>query len=107
MAFDEPLDDETSADEDKTMVHRVDPITPEEPADRSAALICISGRSIGQMFLLSKEETTIGRAPECDVFLDDEGVSRHHAKIIRQDETLILMDLGSTNGSYHEGERIR
>ncbi len=59
------------------------------------------------MFLLSKEETTIGRAPECDVFLDDEGVSRHHAKIIRQEDALILMDLGSTNGTYNDGERIQ
>lgn len=96
------------ADEDKTGIHSVQPIDLiPEPKARSAALICISGRSIGQMFLLSKDETTIGRAPECDVFLDDEGVSRNHAKIIRQDETLILMDLGSTNGTYAEGERVQ
>jgi two-component system, cell cycle response regulator len=108
MPFEEPIEDESTGDEDRTMVHRVDPSSlTGETVERSAALICISGRSIGQMFLISKEETTIGRAPECDVFLDDEGVSRHHAKIIRQDDTLILMDLGSTNGSYHEGERIQ
>lgn len=95
------------ADEDKTAIHEVSPFETGEPTSRSAALICISGRSIGQMFLLTKDETTIGRAPECDVFLDDEGVSRHHAKIIRQDRQLILMDLGSTNGTWHEGERVQ
>jgi diguanylate cyclase (GGDEF)-like protein len=94
-------------DLDRTQVHQVAPIQVEGSVPRTAALICISGRSIGQMFLLSKEETTIGRAPECDVFLDDEGVSRHHAKIIRQDDTLIIIDLGSTNGTYNEGERIQ
>src|SRR5215813_9186376 len=104
MAYD-PV--EGTDDEDRTQVHSVPPLEPEGTVHRTAALICISGRSIGQMFLLSKEETTIGRAPECDVFLDDEGVSRHHAKIIRQDDTLILMDLGSTNGTYSEGERIQ
>src|SRR3990167_495355 len=83
--------------EDKTMVHRITPIEP-TGASRSAALICISGRSIGQMFLLGKEETTIGRAPECDIFIDDEGVSLQHAKVIRQEEQIIVMDLGSTNG---------
>jgi two-component system, cell cycle response regulator len=106
MAYDE-LDSDHVRDEDRTQVHSIPPLEPEGPTQRTAALICISGRSIGQMFLLSKEETTIGRAPECDVFLDDEGVSRHHAKIIRQDDSLILMDLGSTNGSYNEGERIQ
>ena len=69
-------------DSDKTAVHEVPPLELEEAA-RSAALICISGRSIGQMFLITQEETTGGRAPECDIFLDDEGVSRHHAKVIR------------------------
>jgi diguanylate cyclase (GGDEF)-like protein len=106
MAYEDALE-ATSDDEDRTQVHSVPPLDPEGPPHRTAALICISGRSIGQMFLLSKEETTIGRAPECDVFLDDEGVSRHHAKIIRQEDTIIAMDLGSTNGTYHEGERIQ
>jgi two-component system, cell cycle response regulator len=96
------------SDEDKTGIHTVQPLDSfEEPKARSAALICISGRSIGQMFLLQQDETTIGRAPECDVFLDDEGVSRNHAKIIRQDDTLILLDLGSTNGTYAEGDRVQ
>ena len=93
-------------DEDKTGIHQVSPIDPTEAEQRSAALICISGRSIGQMFLLTQEETVIGRAPECDVFLDDEGVSRHHAKIVRAGGALVLLDLGSTNGTYHEGERV-
>jgi two-component system, cell cycle response regulator len=105
MAYEDSLE-ATEGDEDRTMVHSIPPLQPESSGHRTAALICISGRSIGQMFLLSKEETTIGRAPECDVFLDDEGVSRHHAKIIRQDDQLIIMDLGSTNGTYHDGERL-
>ncbi len=72
----------------------------------AAAMICVSGRSIGQVFLLTKEETTLGRAPECDIFLDDEGVSRHHAKIVDQNSQRVLMDLGSTNGTFVDNERI-
>ncbi len=93
-------------DADKTAIHAV-PQLDAEPEERSAALICISGRSIGQMFVISQEEITLGRAPECDIFLDDEGVSRHHAKVIRKGDTLIVMDLGSTNGTYVDGERIQ
>ncbi len=99
-------DDSPELDCDKTAIHAV-PQLAGEPAERSAALICISGRSIGQMFVISSDETMIGRAPECDIFLDDEGVSRHHAKVIRKADTLIVMDLGSTNGTYVDGERIQ
>lgn len=99
-------DDSRDLDSDKTAIHAV-PQLDGEPAERSAALICISGRSIGQMFVISADEMTIGRAPECEVFLDDEGVSRHHAKVIRKADTLIVMDLGSTNGTYVDGERIQ
>ncbi len=100
-------DESEEDDGDKTAIHELPAVIEEMGAGpRSAALICISGRSIGQMFLVTDEETTIGRAPECSVFLDDEGVSRNHAKIIRQDADLILMDLGSTNGTFAHGERI-
>lgn len=100
------MDSDHDKDRDKTAIHKIPKLDPVSSA-RSAALICISGRSIGQMFLLEKEESVIGRAPECEVFLDDEGVSRNHAKIIRQGDNLILMDLGSTNGTYCDAERIQ
>ena len=82
------------------------PAFPPTTDPHSAAMICISGRSIGQIFVLTKEETTLGRAPECDIFLDDEGVSRHHAKIVDQDNERVLVDLGSTNGTFIDNERI-
>ncbi len=90
---------------DTTAVH-VFSALPEASDPHAAAMICISGRSIGQIFVLTKEETTLGRAPECDIFLDDEGVSRHHAKIVAQDNARVLMDLGSTNGTFIDNERI-
>ncbi|MEL7369329.1 MAG: GGDEF domain-containing protein [Myxococcota bacterium] len=79
---------------------------PTESNASEAAMICISGRSVGQIFLLTREETTLGRAPECDIFLDDEGVSRHHAKVVRQDDAWVIMDLASTNGTFIDNERI-
>ncbi|NJK88049.1 MAG: hypothetical protein HC923_00745 [Myxococcales bacterium] len=50
MAFEDSAD-LIEVDEDRTAIHEVSPIEPAELAPRSAALICISGRSIGQMFL--------------------------------------------------------
>ncbi len=69
-------------------------------------LICIRGQRCGQVFLLSQEETSIGRAPECDVILEDPSVSWHHARVIRLDDRCVVLDLGSTNGAYFQSERI-
>lgn len=82
------------------------PFRREAGGDRQAALICISGRSIGQMFILGRDEVVLGRAPECDIFLDDEGISRHHAKVVRRDGQWLMVDTGSTNGIFHQGERV-
>ena len=51
------------------------------------------------------EGTMIGRGPENDLVITDdypgwESVSRHHARIYRQDDRWIIEDLGSTNGVY-------
>lgn len=81
-------------------------ITPENK-QRTAALIVLSGRSSGRSFTLGSDEVLIGRTPESTVRLDDDGVSRRHAKVIRSDGQWIIMDLNSTNGTYHDGERIQ
>ena len=93
-------------DADRTVVQEVSPRAGLSQAPVSAALIVIGGRSIGEMFVLDGDEISIGRAHSCRVLLDDEGVSRHHAKIVRRGGDLVFMDLGSTNGSYCDGERI-
>lgn len=104
--FESAAPDAVTSDIDDTAVYRVGGLESASMRERQAALICISGRSIGQMFLLVRNELTIGRAPECDVFLDDEGVSRHHAKVVRREGHWLVVDVGSTNGTFHEGERI-
>jgi len=49
----------------------------------------------------------IGRAPDCDVIIDRQEVSRHHAELLRIDATSYeLRDLGSTNGTSVNGVRI-
>ena len=51
-------------------------------------------------------ETTIGRSPECDIFLDDVTVSRKHAVVARKGERLEIEDLGSLNGTFLNRKRI-
>jgi predicted component of type VI protein secretion system len=49
--------------------------------------------------------TTIGRE-DCEITLTDTEVSRRHARVRALDDTLAIEDLGSTNGTYVNGERI-
>jgi pSer/pThr/pTyr-binding forkhead associated (FHA) protein len=63
------------------------------------------GRS-GETFLLEGEETTIGRSPDCEIFLDDVTVSRRHAIVRRGSGGIEIEDLGSLNGTYLNRKRI-
>ncbi|MFH2104218.1 MAG: FHA domain-containing protein [Chloroflexota bacterium] len=60
----------------------------------------------GQEHPLSSRATTIGRAVECDIVIVSKGISREHARIHHQGRRWFVDDLGSTNGSYLNGERI-
>lgn len=48
----------------------------------------------------------LGRDPSCDIFLDDENVSRVHAELTQTEEGIFLNDLASTNGTFVNGNRI-
>lgn len=51
-------------------------------------------------------DTTIGRTDKNDIVLDNIGVSSRHAKIINQDDCYYITDMGSTNGTIVNGEKI-
>lgn len=60
----------------------------------------------GQRWLLKEEVTVIGRGSEADIIVDDSGVSRRHLELRVTPTGVIATDLGSTNGSFVEGNRI-
>lgn len=51
-------------------------------------------------------EMTLGRAPGCQVRLDDTFASNLHARVFHRDGAYFLEDLGSTNGTLHNDERV-
>ena len=62
----------------------------------------------GQVYVLEAGATTkVGRARAAHIWLDSEKVSRAHAEIHLSGDTLSVTDLGSTNGTFVNGERIR
>src|SRR5437868_12609340 len=54
-----------------------------------------------------KDLTVVGRKEECDVRLDHKSVSKMHCVIVKTDGLLLLRDLGSTNGTRVNGQRVR
>ena len=60
----------------------------------------------GQRYLLTGPVTVIGRGSEADIIVDDSGVSRRHLEIRLTHGNAIASDLGSTNGTFVEGQRV-
>jgi pSer/pThr/pTyr-binding forkhead associated (FHA) protein len=60
----------------------------------------------GARFPLEKRETTVGRHPDSDVFLDDITVSRKHAVFVTEGQVTTVRDAGSLNGTYVNRARI-
>ena len=79
----------------------------DEPAAPSDwALVAYAGAALGRIFPLRSGASLIGRAPDVQVALLDGEVSRHHARIVLIGGQVCLEDLGSTNGTLLNGDRI-
>ncbi|MDX6631587.1 MAG: hypothetical protein QOH00_3833 [Gaiellales bacterium] len=89
------------------------PPTPYEPRLDETMIARPEARE--ELVLLHDDQRTvidgpvvqIGRAPGCDIVLDDRNVSRRHAEIRRRGPVVVLVDLDSTNGTIVNGRRVR
>lgn len=69
-------------------------------------LIRSGGGREGETIDLDVDVLTIGRSPHSDLFLDDVTVSRHHARVLRDEGGFWVEDLNSLNGTYVNRKRI-
>jgi signal transduction histidine kinase len=76
------------------------------PVPSPPSLFVIQGRDQGTKFELEEGTTGLGRDSGNHIQLHDTEVSRRHADIRRQGSSLIVTDLGSSNGTYVNGKRI-
>ncbi|WP_084074495.1 DUF3662 and FHA domain-containing protein [Demequina sp. NBRC 110052] len=61
----------------------------------------------GQRYYLTGERTVLGRGSESDIVVDDTGVSRRHIELEVTPYGTVLTDLGSTNGTYVEDQKVK
>jgi pSer/pThr/pTyr-binding forkhead associated (FHA) protein len=89
---------------DASLPQRNTPPSPE--AAPLASLLFRSGDLKGRRLPIKVPVVNIGRGDYNDIVIGDASVSTMHAKLQRREEVWILIDLGSTNGTYVEGERL-
>ncbi|HEY2552666.1 MAG TPA: FHA domain-containing protein [Streptosporangiaceae bacterium] len=78
---------------------RVSRATPQQVVVTAGAL---AGTTIG----LTDQQITIGRADDATLVLDDDYASTRHARLFPQDGQWIVEDLGSTNGTYLDRQKV-
>jgi len=68
--------------------------------------VIVRGSPMSHRFFLEKEEMTIGRDPSADLTINDQLVSRKHARVLRKDGKVTLEDLKSSNGTVINGTKL-
>jgi FHA domain-containing protein/zinc ribbon protein len=71
-----------------------------------ALIVRSGGGRSGETFMPQHERTTIGRSPDCGIFLDDVTVSRKHAVLVERDGRWSIEDQGSLNGTFVNRKRV-
>jgi two-component system cell cycle response regulator len=95
--------DRSSPLEDTT---RIAPAPEAAEGDQAAYLLVLAGSNVGAMYKIEQERLVMGRGDRVDIRMVDEGLSREHARLLKESGRFVLEDLGSTNGTYCNGERV-
>ncbi len=81
--------------------------TPATVNLRRCKLVVIKGAQRGTEFVIAGDVFRVGKAPENDLQLDDETVSRVHFEIMRDAKGYLVRDLKSTNGTFLDGAEVK
>ncbi len=92
-------------DDEPTQIGTMRVLRPSGLSRRQACLIMLAGPTPGTMFLLGAT-AVLGRGQAADVRLEDASVSRSHCRIERDGMDFVLIDLGSRNGTQHNGQTV-
>ena len=77
-----------------------------QPREQDLYFISWVEESVRRTFRITRDETIVGRRSDCDVNINNQHISRRHAKIVLRDGSYTLFDLESRFGTFLRGARI-
>lgn len=95
------VDDKTEVAESDTLKLRL-----EDAKSAPPVLVVISGKPLGKSFTLEKERVILGRDLTADISIGETAISRKHTEFVIANSAVTVRDLGSTNGTYVNDQRI-
>src|SRR5262245_51370412 len=72
-----------------------------------AYLIVLAGGNVGEMYRLDAGETFLGRGQNATIRLNDDGISRRHARLVQLTTQIFIEDLQSSNGTHVNGVQVQ
>jgi two-component system cell cycle response regulator len=75
--------------------------------ERQFILTVLAGAQMGLACEVEAEEVVLGRGEGCTLVLNDPGLSRRHCKLWKQGDRVYIEDLGSSNGTFVDGEAVQ
>lgn len=71
------------------------------------ATVCvIFGGKEERTYTLDRPRMVVGREPQCEIAIDNLGISRQHCALLNKGDTFVVQDLGSANGTFVNGKKI-
>jgi diguanylate cyclase (GGDEF)-like protein len=93
--------------DDKTKLTEDADVKAEAAAQRDRAyLIVLAGNNVGEMYKVTGEQMIIGRGQNAEIQIIDEGISRRHARVFVNGQSVLVEDCGSTNGTFLNGQKL-
>ncbi len=93
--------DKTAVADDDTLKLRL-----EEAKSTSPVLVVISGKPLGKSFFITKESILLGRDLTADISIGETSISRKHTEFKMTPEGIEVLDLGSTNGTFVNDQKL-
>jgi diguanylate cyclase (GGDEF)-like protein len=89
---------------DQTVITSITKVAGQKP--KRPYLMFLAGPLLGKLFPLNEGISILGRSPDIEIVINDSRISRQHLEITVDGETVVLKDLGSTNGTFVNGEKV-
>lgn len=93
-------------DEATAVINLADLRRGSDQAKNYYLLVHVQGTELGKVRELTTNSILMGRSADADMWLGDDGVSRKHARLVKEGIDYYVEDLGSANGTFVQGERI-